>query len=65
MCTSDRIINGLGHRLKLMSDVSGNNKVVHKEAGSTDGYEYYKGEQEGLRLAMAVLNELITHHNKE
>lgn len=65
MCSSDNVIKGLRTRLRMMSQVSSNNLTTFKAAGDTHGVEYFRGEVEGLRLAMAVLEELNAHFNKE
>lgn len=65
MCSSDNVINGLRTRLRMMYGVSSNNLTTFKAAGDTNGVEYFRGEVEGLRMALAVLEELNIHFNKK
>jgi hypothetical protein len=62
---ADRTILSLLTRLKLMREVSLRNKYRFHDAGDIAGTEYYRGEAEGLRLALNVLNDLIRYYEEK
>lgn len=64
MCVAEDVLNGLRTRLERMSRVSATNKANHKRFDDTHGVEYYRGECEGLRLALAVMAELEAHYKE-
>lgn len=59
------VIKALNTRLTLMREVSTRNKETFKEAGDVAGVEYYRGECSGLRMAQAVLQELIKYYEEK
>ena len=64
MSANHHVITDLRTRLNMMTKISQSNRDTAKECGDEALYEYYKGEIEGVRLALAVLQELINHHSK-